>query len=173
MIDYRLDGEVRIPAPALHALTAEAERGGAPVAAAVRAAGRAAGDAIAGRIAGVVPLTELDTPDFLAAVNAETGARGLGILEWRRDPGSYAEVVVREAPDLDARSAGTGRDAPFTEGFLEGLLGAAAGEPIGVVQTPDDGGEGLRFIVGSPSLLRHVRVRLDRGETLDVALEGI
>ena len=175
MIDYRLDGEVRIPGLALCALSAEADRGGEPVAAAVRAAGRAAGDAIAGHIAGMVPLTDLDTDDFLAAVNAETAARGLGTLVWRRELGTYAEVVVREAPELaePVPGAGTQPGTPFTEGFLEGLLGAAAEEPVGVVRTPDDGGEGVHFIVGSPSLLRHVRIRLDRGETLEEALEGI
>ncbi len=175
MIDYRLDGEVRIPAPALHALSAEADRGGEAVAAAVRAAGRAAGDAIAGRLAAMVPLTDLDTNDFLAAVNAETAARGLGTLQWRRELGTYAEVVVRESPDLAETALGASAQpgTPFTEGFLEGLLAATAEEPVGVLRTPDDGGEGVHFIVGSPSLLRHVRIRLDRGETLEEALEGI
>ncbi len=38
MSDFRLEGEVRIPVLALHALVAAAERGGEPVAAAVREA---------------------------------------------------------------------------------------------------------------------------------------
>jgi hypothetical protein len=175
MSDYRLEGEVRIPSPALHALSAAADRGGEVVAAAVRDAGRAAGEEITRRIAGVISLSELDTDDFWSAVNAETDARGLGTFEWDRGIGGHAVLFVRGAPDLpEATSVQTGdQGAPFTEGLIEGLLGAAAEEPVGVVRAPFDGGEGLRFVIGAPVALRHVQLRLRGGAALDQALEGI
>jgi hypothetical protein len=175
MSDYRLEDEVRIPAAALHALAAAADRGGEPVAAAVRVAGRAAGEEITRRIARLISLSDLDTNDFWSAVNAETGARGLGTFEWERGIGGYAEIVARGAPDLpEGERASTGeRGTPFTEGLIEGLLGSAAEEPVGVVRAPLDGGEGMRFVIGSPTALRHVRLRLQAGATLDQALEGI
>ena len=40
MSDYRLEDEVRVPSPALQALSAAADRGGEVVASAVRDAGR-------------------------------------------------------------------------------------------------------------------------------------
>lgn len=175
MIDYRLENEVRVPVFALHALTSAAARDGEPVAAAVRAAGRAAGEEITRRIASAVSLLELDTNDFWSAVNAETGARGLGTFEWNRGIGGYAEVVAQGAPDLAAswRAQTVDSGTPFTEGLIEGMLGGAAEEPVGVVRAPLDGGEGLRFLVGSPAALQHVRLRLQAGATLDQAVEGI
>ena len=141
----------------------------------MRDAGRTAGEEITKLIAGVVSLSELDSNDFWAAVNAETAARGLGTFEWDRGIGGYAEVVVLGAPDLaeGGRAPLGDRSAPFTEGLIEGMLGRAAEEPVGVVRGPSDGGEGVRFVVGSPSALRHVRLRLEAGATLDRALEGI
>lgn len=175
MVDYRLDNEVRVPVPALQALSSAADRGGEPVAAAVREAGRAAGELITHRIASVVPLSELDTNDFWSALNAETGARGLGTFEWKRELGGYAEVVARGIPDLDTDRRGQADEpaTPFTEGMIEGILGAAAEEPVAAVRAPHDGGEGFRFVIGSPAALRHVRIRLQGGATLDQALEGI
>jgi len=175
MTDYRLDNEVRIPASALHALTAAADRGGEAVAAVVRDAGRAAGEEITRLIGQVVSLSELDADDFWSAVNAETGARGLGTFEWERGLGGHAELLVRGFPDLahSSRAPAIDRGVPFTEGFIEGLLGAAAEEPVGVVRVPTDGGEGIRFIIGSPIALRHVHLRLEAGATLGEALEGI
>ena len=174
MSDYRLEDEVRMPSPALQALSAAADRGGEVVAAAVRDAGRAAGEEVARRIAGAISLSELDTDDFWSAANAETGARGLGTFEWKRGIGGHAELLVRGAPDLadGARTSGNGGTA-FTEGLIEGLLTAAAGEPVGVVRAPLDDGEGIRFVIGSPVALRHVQVRLRGGATLEQALEGI
>jgi hypothetical protein len=175
MVDYRLDNEIRVPVLALHALASAADRGGEPVASAVRDAGRAAGEEITRRIASVVSLAELDTNDFWSAVNAETGARGLGTFEWSRGIGGYAEVVVQDAPDLAASGRAPTGDpgTPFTEGLIEGVLGGAVEEPVGVVRAPLDGGEGLRFVIGSPAALRHVRLRLQAGATLDQAVEGI
>lgn len=175
MNDYRLDDEVRIPAPALHALAAAADREGEPVAAVVREAGRAAGGAITRRIGEAVSLAELDADDFWSAVNAETNARGLGTFEWERGLGGHSEVLVHGSPDLTAERRGMAADrgVPFTEGLIEGLLGAAAEEPVGVIRVPTDGGEGVRFVIGSPVLLRHVRLRLDAGATLDEAMEGL
>ena len=175
MSEYRLEDEVRIPAPALHTLAAAADRGGEPVAAAVRDAGRAAGEEITRRIARVISLSDLDTNDFWSAVNAETGARGLGTFEWERGIGGYAEVVAHGAPDLGegGRTPAGDRGTPFTEGLIEGLLGSAAEESVGVVRAPLDGGEGIRFVVGSPTALRHVRLRLQAGANLEQALEGI
>ncbi len=174
MSDYRLEDEVRMPSPALQALSAAADRGGEVVAAAVRDAGRAAGEEVARRIAGAISLSELDTDDFWSAANAETGARGLGTFEWKRGIGGHAELRVRGAPDLadGARTSGNG-GTPFTEGLIEGLLTAAAEEPVGVVRAPRDDGEGIRFVIGSPVALRHVQVRLRGGATLEQALEGI
>ncbi len=174
MSDYRLEDEVRMPSRALQALSAAADRGGEVVAAAVRDAGRAAGEEIARRIAGAISLSELDTDDFWSAANAETGARGLGTFEWKRGIGGHAELLVRGAPDLadGARTSGNG-GTPFTEGLIEGLLTAAAEEPVGVVRAPLDDGEGIRFVIGSPVALRHVQVRLRGGATLEQALEGI
>jgi hypothetical protein len=175
MVDYRLDNEIRVPVLALHSLSSAADRGGEPVASAVRDAGRAAGEEITRRIASVVSLAELDTNDFWSAVNAETGARGLGTFEWSRGIGGYAEVVVQDAPDLAASGRAPTGDpgTPFTEGLIEGVLGGAVEEPVGVVRAPLDGGEGLRFVIGSPAALRHVRLRLQAGATLDQAVEGI
>ena len=173
MSDYRLEDEVRVPSPALQALSAAADRGGEVVASAVRDAGRVAGGEIARRIAEVVSLSELDTDDFWSAANAETDARGLGTFEWKRGIGGHAELLVHGAPDLaeGARVSGTG-GTPFTEGLIEGLLTAAAEEPVGVVRAPPDDGEGIRFVIGSPVALRHVLVSLRGGATLEQALEG-
>ena len=175
MSDFRLEGEVRIPVLALHALVAAAERGGEPVAAAVREAGRATGEDITRRITQVVSLSELDTDDFWSAVNAETGARGLGTYHWASAVGGHAELVVFDPADAEegVRSPTGRRAVPFTEGLIEGLLGAAAEEPVAAVQAPPDGGEGARFVVGSPTALRHVRLRLQAGASLEQALEGI
>ena len=175
MSDYRLEDEVRIPAPALHALAAAADRGGEPVAAAARDAGRAAGEEITHRVARDISLSDLDMKDFWSAVNAETGARGLGTYVWERGIGGYAEIVARGAPDLPegGRAQAGERGTPFTEGLIEGLLGSVAEESVGVVRAPPDGGEGIRFVIGSPTALRHVRLRLQAGATLDQALEGI
>jgi hypothetical protein len=174
MNDYRLEDEVRVPSSALQALTAAADRGGEVVATAVRDAGRAAGEEIARRIAEVVSLSELDTDDFWSAANAETDARGLGTFEWKRGIGGHAELLVHGAPDLaeGTRVSATG-GTPFTEGLIEGLLTAAAEEPVGVVQAPLDDGEGTRFVIGSPVALRHVALSLRGGATLEQALEGI
>ncbi|MEE8572776.1 MAG: hypothetical protein V3T20_05915 [Gemmatimonadota bacterium] len=175
MSDFRLEGEVRIPVLALHALVAAADRGGEPVAAAVREAGRATGEDITRRITQVVSLSELDTDDFWSAVNAETAARGLGTFVWERGIGGHADLLVQGAPDLGGTTrvlAGDG-GTPFTEGLIEGLLGAAAEEPVGVVRAPLDDGEGIRFVIGSPVALRHVQLRLRGGSTLEQALEGI
>ena len=174
MSDYRLEDEVRMPSPALQALSAAADRGGEVVAAAVRGAGRAAGEEIARRIARAISLSELDADDFWSAVNAETDARGLGTFEWSRGIGGHAVLLVHGAPDLaeGARASGNG-STPFTEGLIEGLLTAAAEEPVGVVRAPLDDGEGIRFVIGSPVALRHVLVRLRSGATLEQALEGI
>ncbi len=175
MSDYRLDDEVRIPASALRSLAGAADRSGEPVATAVRDAGRATGQEITQRIAGAVPLSDLDTNDFWSAVNAETGARGLGTFEWERGIGGHAEILVRGSPDRgpDIDAAPTDGGAPFTEGLIEGLLGTAAEEPVAVVHVPPDGGEGIRFIIGSPVALRHVQLRLRGGLNLEQALEGI
>jgi hypothetical protein len=174
MNDYRLEDEVRVPSSALQALAAAADRGGEVVATAVRDAGRAAGEEIARRIAEVVSLSELDTDDFWSAANAETDARGLGTFEWKRGIGGHAELLVHGAPDLaeGTRVSATG-GTPFTEGLIEGLLTAAAEEPVGVVQAPLDDGEGTRFVIGSPVALRHVALSLRGGATLEQALEGI
>jgi hypothetical protein len=174
MSDYRLDDEVRIPVPALHALAAAAARGGEIVAAAVRDSGRAAGEAITRRVAGMISLSHLDAKDFWSAVNAETGARGLGTFDWRRGVGGHAEIIVHDPAESEEAPTSTADPGfPFTEGFIEGLLGATAEEPIGVLQAPYDGGEGVRFLIGSPVVLRHVRLRLERGGTLEEALEGV
>jgi hypothetical protein len=175
MTDFRLEGEIRVPEAALIALSESARRYGEPVAAAVREAGRAAGENILRRIRTVVSLVELDMADFWLAVNAETGARGLGRYEWQSAIGGHAELLVDDVPD-DRGPIDTGssdRSAPFTEGFVEGLLGAAAEEPVAVVQAPPDGSGSLRYVVGAPSALRHVRLRLQAGATLEQALEGI
>lgn len=172
MTDFRLEGEIRVPAEALRALSAAARRHGEPVATAVRDAGRAAGEEFLRRISSEVPLADLDMADFWSAVNAETGARGLGTYEWQSMLGGYAELLVEHSAD----SPGTGEpvvSAPFTEGFIEGLLGAAVQEPVAVVQAPPDGSRALRYVVGSPSVLRHIRLRLASGSSLEKALEGI
>ena len=175
MIDYRLENEVRIPSPALQALAAAADRGGEVVAAAVRDAGRAAGEEITRSVAGVISLSELDTDELWAAVNAETAARGLGTYEWERGIGGHAELIVYGSPDLGVGTSARPADGgtPFTEGLVEGLLGAAAEEPVGVVRAPLDGGEGIRFVIGAPVALRHVQLRLRGGSSLEQALEGI
>lgn len=174
MNEFRLDDEIRFPKAALHALVDAAGRSGEPAVAAVREAGRAAGEDLARRLAAVLPLDDVDTTDFWSAVNSETGARGLGTYEWESSLGGHAEVVVHDAPD----AAGGGgqverRPAPFTEGLLEGLLGTTAGEPVAAVCAPADGSSAPRFLVGSPTALRHVRARLARGADLERALEGI
>ncbi len=175
MSDYRLEDEVRIPSPALQALSAAADRGGEIVAAAVRDAGRAAGEEITRRIARAIPLSELDTDDFWSAVNAETDARGLGTFVWERGIGGHADLLAQGAPDLGGTTRVLTGDGgtPFTEGLIEGLLGAAAEEPVGVVRAPLDDGEGVRFVIGSPVALRHVQLRLRGGSNLEQALEGI
>lgn len=173
MSDYRLEDEIRMPSPALQALSAAADRGGEVVAAAVRGAGRAAGEEIARRIAGAVSISELDTDDFWSAANAETDARGLGTFEWKRGMGGHAELLVRGAPDLAEGARASRGGTPFTEGLIEGLLTAAAEEPVGVVRAPLDDGAGIRFVIGSPVALRHVQARLRAGATLEQALEGI
>jgi len=175
MSDYRLEDEVRIPVSALRALVAAARRSGEPVAAAVRRAGLAAGEDITRHIRQVVSLSELDTNDFWAAVNAETGARGLGTFQWEGALGGHAELTVFGAADEEeAERTPNGPGAvPFTEGLIEGLLGAAVEEHVAAVQAPHDGGEGVRFILGSPTALRHVRLRLQAGASLEQALEGI
>ncbi|MDP2469527.1 MAG: hypothetical protein Q8W45_01570 [Candidatus Palauibacterales bacterium] len=175
MVEYRPDDEIRIPVAVLHALSEAADRDGEAVAAAVRDAGRAAGDDIARRIARAVALPELDAVDFWSAVNAETGARGLGTFEWERGIGGHAEILVHgspDGPDPD-RPLTIDFEAPFTEGLIEGLLGATAEETVAAVRAPFDGGTGIRFVIGSPVLLRHIRLRLQSGATLDQALEGI
>jgi hypothetical protein len=175
MTEFRLEGEIRLPGTAVHSLATAARRHGEPVTSAVRDAGRAAGEDIVHRIAALVSLAELDMADFWSAVNAETGARGLGTYEWEAGLGGHAELVVHrvvDAPTRAGRETG-GRFAPFTEGFIEGLLGAAAEEPVAAVQAPHDGGEGIRYLVGSPTALRHVRLRLQSGASLEQALEGI
>ncbi len=73
---------------------------------------------------------------------------------------------------LERPSRGEG-GTPFTEGLIEGLLGTAAEEPVGVVRAPFDGGEGIRFVIGAPVALRHVHLRLRGGATLEQAVEGI
>jgi len=175
MNDYRLADEVRIPTSVLHALAAAADRAGEPVAAVVREAGRAAGDEIVRRIRDVVSLTELDADDFWAAVNAETSACGLGTFEWQRGFGGHAELLVRGSPDRapEPGPAAGGQGLPFTEGLIEGLLGASAEEAVAVVPVAADGGDAVRFVIGSPVALRHVRLRLEGGATPTEALEGL
>lgn len=175
MNDFRLEDEIRLPGEAMRALVAAARLHGEPVAASLREAGCAAGEHIAYGISASVALTELDLADFWSAVNAETGARGLGTFEWESALGGHAELVVHRSPESTDIETGLapGRTAPFTEGFIEGLLGVTAEEPVAVVLAPDDGSSGLRFVLGSPLALRHVRMRLAGGATLDLALEGI
>jgi len=173
MTDFRLEGEIRFPEAAMVALSDAARRHGEAVTAAVREAGRAAGEDILGRIRSMVSLAELDMVDFWSAVNAETGARGLGTYEWQSGLGGHAELLVEDPPDDPGPATGAARrSAPFTEGFIEGLLGAAAEESVAVVPAPDDGARSLRYVVGSPAALRHVRLRLQAGATLEQALEG-
>lgn len=175
MSDFRLDDEIRLSVAAIRALVAAAHRHGEPLATAVREAGRAAGEDVVRRIGTVVTLAELDGADFWSAVNAETGARGLGTFEWESALGGHAELVVHGAADSPAPVDPPQADvsAPFTEGFIEGLLGATAEEPVAAVQAPPDGSSGIRFLVGSPMAIRHVRLRLEGGATLERALEGL
>lgn len=175
MNDFRLEDEIRIPEASMRALVDAARQYGEPVAASVREAGRAAGEDIARRVSEAVPLSQLDVADFWSAVNGETGARGLGTFEWESALGGHAELVVHRSPESPGAVDPPPSDisAPFTEGFIEGLLGATAEESVAVVQAPPDGSSGLRFLVGSPTALRHVRLRLEGGASLEQALEGI
>jgi len=175
MTEDRRNREVRMPMASVLALAAAAERHGEPVAASVRSAGRTTGEELARELSRTLAFSQLDSDDFWSVVNAETAARGLGTFEWHRDVGGLAQLIAYDAVD-DAAGPGPREgpcQLPFTEGLLEGLLGAAAGEVIGVVPAPSDGGLGARFVIGAPVLLRHVRIRLDSGLTLDEALEGL
>jgi hypothetical protein len=163
--------DIRIPRRALHVLASAATRDGEPLLSLIREAGRVAGEAITRGIAAEVPLAELDMTDFWTAVNAESGSRSLGTFDWQDPVGGHAELVVLGAADSGLPGPETG--APFTEGLLEGLLAAAVGEPVAVVQAPEDGGRAMRFLVGAPTALRHVSLRLRSGASLEQALEGI
>lgn len=163
--------DIRVPRRTLGLLASAARRDGEPLLSLVREAGRAAGEAITRGIAAEVPLAELDLSDFWTAVNAEAGSRGLGTFDWQDPSGGHAELVVLGAADTP--EDGVGSAAPFTEGLIEGLLGAAVDEPVAVVQAPPDGGLAIRFVVGAPVALRHVSVRLRSGASLDQALEGL
>jgi len=173
MTSDRSEREVRMPTAFLHSLAQAAHRHGEPVTGSVREAGRAAGQELARQLSRTLAFSELDSDDFWSAVNAETAARGLGTFEWQRGIGGCAQLVAHGAADDTGPEELEGtRKLPFTEGLLEGLVGTAAEEAVAVVQTPADGGIGVRFVIGAPVLLRHVRIRLESGLTLDDALEG-
>lgn len=175
MTDDRSEEEVRLPATSLIALAETARRSGEPVAAAVRKAGRAAGESVARDLARSLSFAELDADDFWTAVNSVTESRGLGTFEYRRGVGGHAQLLARETVEsrLEPTEQEGPPDHPFSEGFLEGLLGAAAEQVVGVVCAPADGGDTVRFVIGAPVLLRHIRLRLERGLPLDAALEGL
>lgn len=175
MTDHLSKDDVRLPAVAVRSLAVAAQTSGAEVAAAVRDAGRSAGEALARSLARSISFARLDADDFWSAVNAETAPRGLGTFEWQRGIGGHSQLIARGSVEQGSETQGTGdpEEHPFTEGLLEGLLGGAAEEVVGVLPVPSDGGEGTRFLIGAPVLLRHVRLRLGAGLLLDEALEDL
>jgi hypothetical protein len=175
MSDDRSTEDVRLPAASLASLAETARRAGEPVATAVRKAGRAAGESLAHELARSLSFSELDANDFWAAVNSVTESRGLGTFEYRRGVGGHAQLLARDTVEsrLGPAEQEGPPDHPFSEGLLEGLLAAAAEQVVGVVCAPADGGDAVRFVIGAPVLLRHIRLRLEHGLPLDAALEGL
>lgn len=172
--------EVQLPRPALEVLVRSATRDRAGTGLALREAGRAAGSEIAGRIEALSPASGIGASAFWAAVNAETVARGLGTIRWASRSDAASEVVAVDAVDVIAAGTRTEEpgparpEAPFSEGFVEGLLSRVAGEPVGslAVDLREAGGAfSLHLLVGSPTFLRIVRRRLDSGADLGKALE--
>ncbi len=171
--------EVRLPRSAVEALVRSAATDPDGVARALREAGRAAGAELAARIGELAPADRISMAEFWSAVNAEAEARGLG--EFRSAPLTEAVAGISSSRTVEALAAAGRTDdssdsAPFTEGFIEGLLTEAAGEPVASLLTRTSAGGAhdspeLVFLVGAPSYLRILRLRLEAGEDLTGLLE--
>ncbi len=152
IVDTEDRGGVRLPPEALAALLGAARDG-----AALRAAGMRVGEAIA-REAG-------DGVAWDAVATTWTEA-GLGSLRRER-PADGVWLLV-----LDAAAGVPAASPEFWESALAGLLGALAGEAVGVVALPPGIGPEARFAASAPDAADRLRRGLSAGWTLDRILEG-
>jgi len=144
-------GGIRLPPEALSALLEAAGDG-----AALRTAGRRTGEEIA-RLAGSDTAWE--------AVAARWAAFGLGSIRRER-PSDGTWLLV-----LDPPTGASGSSLEFWEGALAGLLGALAGEPVGVVALPPGVGPEVRLAATAPDAADRLRRGLSAGWTLERILE--
>ena len=145
-------GGVRLPPEALDTLLEAAGDD-----AALRAAGRRTGEEIARRAGSGTPWSSL---------TATWSECGLGSLRRER-PADGVWVLALDGPAGASAPART-----FWEGVLGGLLGALAGEPVGIAALPSGIGSEARFVTGAPETVERLRRGLSAGWTLERILEG-
>lgn len=167
---------VRLPARFLADLSERCGRAGPEAAEALREAGRGLG----GRLVEDLPDErgpERAPPErFWEAASDLLTERGLGAVAFEvRSPG-VAELRLESGPEAaDGWGAAAGRDGcPLATGLLAGVLTAAAGEPVAVLEVECGATEGgpCRWLAGSRETLEEVSSQLGEGASVREALEA-
>lgn len=149
-----------LPAPALGLLAERACSADDRGYGALREAGRITGERLYDTLDPAPH--RLARSEFWSRADERLDALGLGGLapEALR-PGLAAVTWLRGAETVGRRGKAPG--CPLAAGILEGLLSAAAGAPVGVLEVDCAvaGAAACRFLVGEPSRLRRLRRELE------------
>lgn len=127
---------------------------------ALREAGRITGDRVFESLEAAPE--RMGRSEFWRETNDRMEALGLGRLEpGDLEPGLASVTWVGGAETSGPRGGSAG--CPLAAGILEGLLSAAAGGPVGVLEVECAAAEAdaCRFLVGDPTRLRRLRRRLE------------
>lgn len=164
-----------LPASTLTAIRRAATELGADdaVCEALRRAGREAGAALA-------PLAReaggRGVEAFWEQVSRQFRARGWGTVVHRR---IHPAIAILESSDAVEAAVGEGEaipsGCPLTTGLLEGLLQEAAGRPVPLVQVAcrTRGDRACLWVWGAPAALERLQERLQAGDSLEAAVEGL
>lgn len=156
-----MSDNITLPAASFAVLAAGLTDTAADASAVLRDAGMAAGRTMAAALPGLTSEPRSSRRFWNEAMESIRTC-GLGSIGVEDEAGTWLVLTGTELSE----------PAPhrFTAGVLEGLLTAAAGEPVAVVPAP--GPEVCHFVAGAPRLMVGIARRLENGATLEDALRG-
>lgn len=180
----RADGDVRLPSDSLRRLSRLSRELGSGSVAVVREVGRSAGRELFDRLAGSVDAGGVDLDAFWSELRRAASERGFGRVRYRVLHPDLGQIELLDSPEAagsDSDPAAQGRPEPprpgchFAAGWIGGVLSAAAGEPVAVleVRCAADGDAGsCLFLVGQEPRLERIRASLRAGAaSLEAAIE--
>jgi predicted hydrocarbon binding protein len=156
-----VSGNITLPAASFAVLATGLSGAGTQADSVLGEAGRTTGRALAAGIVGDED-TGLSSRRFWETAGESVREAGLGSIGVESTGEAWIILVGVELAEPEPYA--------FTAGVIEGLLSAAAGEPVGVVASPGD--ELCRFVAAAPRLLAGVERLLQGGAALEDALRG-